>query len=74
MRFFAQYTEHSADQIETLVHEIMDNPELYPDYFNWNTLDAKNFFGNWLTQCLSRLSIGMKIQHLINYLNMNESV
>ena len=34
MRFFAQYTEHSADQIETLVHEIMDNPELYPDYFN----------------------------------------
>ena len=33
MQYFAQYTEYSADRIEEVVHEIMDNPELYPDYF-----------------------------------------
>ena len=34
MRYFAQYSEYSADRIEDIVHEIMDNPELYPEYFN----------------------------------------
>jgi hypothetical protein len=33
MRYFSLYSEYSADRIEEIVHEIMDNPELYPDYF-----------------------------------------
>ena len=35
MQYFAQYTEYSADRIEEVVHEIMDNPHIYPEYFNW---------------------------------------
>ena len=34
MQYFAQYTEYSADRIEEVVHEIMDNPTLYKEYFN----------------------------------------
>ena len=34
MQYFAQYSEFSATRIEEMVHEIMDNPELYPWYFN----------------------------------------
>jgi hypothetical protein len=34
MQYFAQYTEYSADRIEEVVHEIMDNPHIYPEYFN----------------------------------------
>ena len=35
VRYFSQYSEYSADRIEEVVHAIMDNPELYPEYFNW---------------------------------------
>jgi len=34
MQYFAQYTEYSADRIEEVVHEIMDNPTIYKEYFN----------------------------------------
>ena len=34
MQYFAQYSEYSADRIEDIVHEIMDNPEVYPYYFS----------------------------------------
>jgi hypothetical protein len=34
MQYFAQYTEYSADRIEEVVHEIMNNPHIYPEYFN----------------------------------------
>ena len=34
MRYFAQYSEYSAVRIEEIVHEIMDNPHIYPEYFN----------------------------------------
>jgi hypothetical protein len=34
MQYFAQYSEYSADRIEEVVHAIMDNPELYSEYFN----------------------------------------
>lgn len=35
VRYFSQYSEYSADRIEEVVHAIMDNPELYPEYFDW---------------------------------------
>ena len=34
MRHFAQYTDYSAERIEEVVHEIMDNPPLYKEYFD----------------------------------------
>jgi len=33
MRYFSLYSEYSANRIEEIVHEIMDNPELYSAYF-----------------------------------------
>ena len=34
VQYFSMYTEFSATRIEEMVHEIMDNPEPYPAYFN----------------------------------------
>ena len=33
MTYFSLYSEYSAERIEEIVHEIMDNPELYSAYF-----------------------------------------